>query len=103
MFTKGEWSINSWTQPDSEIRIGAEGTSRIATVNLRDVSVNQQKANAQLISASPNLFKACKMLKEIFPENELSELDASDFKDRAAMIFSAVREAKVAINKAEDI
>jgi hypothetical protein len=48
------WSINDWTQRDAEIRIGATGTPVIATVNLRDVSINEQKANAELIVTAVN-------------------------------------------------
>jgi hypothetical protein len=48
--TKGTWSINDWPQGDAEIRLGAPGTPRIATVHLRDVSINEQHANARLIA-----------------------------------------------------
>lgn len=54
-FTKGEWSINNWTQPDDTIAVGAVGTPLIARVHLRDVSINEQKANAKLITAAPRL------------------------------------------------
>lgn len=53
--TKGPWSINEWTQPDREIGIGAVGTPLIAKVMLRDVSINEQKANAKLIALAPEM------------------------------------------------
>jgi hypothetical protein len=56
-FTKGEWSINEWTQPDDRISIGAVGTPLIAIVPSRDVSYNEQKANAKLIAAARNCWK----------------------------------------------
>lgn len=53
--TPGPWSINDWTQANTDIAIGAVGTPLIARVMLRDVSINEQKANAHLISAAPEL------------------------------------------------
>lgn len=52
--TQEPWSINNWTQPDSSIAIGANGTPLIARVMLRDVSINEQKANADRIVACVN-------------------------------------------------
>ena len=47
------------------------------------------------------MLEACKELVDIFPEDNMSELDASDFKDRANRIWSAVRVAFKAIANAE--
>lgn len=52
--TQGPWSINEWAQPDSSISIGAIGTPLIARVILRDVSINEQKANARRIVGCVN-------------------------------------------------
>jgi hypothetical protein len=74
--TPGPWSINDWPQGDSEIRIGADGTSRIATVHLRDVSINEQYANAKLIASVPTLLKRVEELeaKNKWYANELEQL-----------------------------
>ncbi len=56
--TTAPWSINDWPQSNSDIVIGAEGTPRIAAVLLRHVSFNEQKANANLITAAPELLTA---------------------------------------------
>lgn len=53
-----EWGINQWTQPDSSIAIGAVGAPLIARVVLRDVSINQQKANAEFIVKAQNMMPA---------------------------------------------
>lgn len=53
--TPGPWSINDWPQATTDIAIGAVGTPLIAKVPLRDVSINEQKANAALIAESPAL------------------------------------------------
>lgn len=62
--TPGPWSINSWQQPTSDIRIGASGTSLAARVPLRDVSINEQLVNARLIAAAPEILGALKLLHE---------------------------------------
>ena len=60
--TKGEWSIwDSETNPDyPHITISAKGTPKIAKVIYNFVSTNEQKANAKLIAASPDMLKALK-------------------------------------------
>lgn len=52
--TPEPWGINEWPQPDASIAIGAIGTPLIARVILRDVSINEQKANARRIVACVN-------------------------------------------------
>ena len=69
--TTEPWSINEWTQPASNISIGAVGTTLIARVILRDVSINEHKANAMRIVAAVN---ACNGI----PIDEL-ELDTPAF------------------------
>jgi len=51
--------------------------------------------------AAPELLKACKELADIFPEFSMSEMDASDFKDRANRIWAASQSAKNIIAKCE--
>lgn len=62
--TPGPWSINEWPQATTDIAIGAIGTPLIAKVPLRDVSINEQKANASLIAAAPDLLSVVKELEE---------------------------------------
>lgn len=61
-FTPGPWDINKWPQQNSDITIGASGTPLIARVHMRDVSINEQKANANLIAAAPDMHYALAML-----------------------------------------
>lgn len=62
--TPGPWSRNDWPQPDSSIAIGAAGTPLIAKVILRDVSINEQAANAALIAVAPKFLEALKRIAE---------------------------------------
>lgn len=66
-YTPSPWSINDWPQKDANIRIGAIGTPLIAAVEIRDVSQNEQLANAFLISAAPELlaYAECEEAKRI--------------------------------------
>ena len=63
------------------------------------------KANAEFIVRACNcyddLLVACKALAEIFPETDMSEMDAADFKDRAGETFDCAQHAKAAIAKAK--
>lgn len=83
-FTKGEWSINEWTQPDDRISIGAVGTPLIAIVPSRDVSYNEQKANAKLIAAAPDLLEALMSI-----ENDDNSIPATIWEMRNAAIKKA--------------
>lgn len=60
--TPGPWSINDWPQATSDVGIGATGTPLVARISLRDVSINEQKANARLIAAAPELLACAEML-----------------------------------------
>ncbi|KKM26678.1 hypothetical protein LCGC14_1582420 [marine sediment metagenome] len=64
------------------------------------LEIEQHLINAYLIAAAPDLLKACEMLAEAFPEENMDNMDASDFKDRMYAIFAAARKAKAAITKA---
>jgi len=46
-----------------------------------------------------DLVAACQGLADAFPESDAGDLDAADFKDRAALTFIAVRKAKAALAK----
>jgi hypothetical protein len=67
--TPGPWSINEWPQKDNRISIGAKGTPLIAYVPSRDVSYNEQAANAEFIVLACNnheeLLTECKHLREM--------------------------------------
>lgn len=56
--TPGSWSINDWPHNNADMSIGAPGTPKIAIIPLRDVSINEQKANAALIAAAPDMYEA---------------------------------------------
>jgi lysophospholipase L1-like esterase len=71
--TPGPWSINDWPQANADIAIGAVGTPLIARVPLRDVSVNEQQANAALIAAAPELLEAC--IKTVEQNKHLADGD----------------------------
>lgn len=75
--TPGPWTINDWPQDTSDIRIGAVGTPRIASIHLRDVSINEQKANAQLIARSPEMFAALKVTLDALNRIPNHKLDIS--------------------------
>lgn len=91
--TKEPWSINSWTQRDSDIRIGAAGTPLIATVHLRDCSINEHKANAKLIAASPELLSALELVNSYFKDLQnryvLTPHEESVWKKISKAIFDA--------------
>lgn len=57
--TPGPWSINEWPHTNADMSVGAIGTPKIAIIPLRDVSINEQKANTRLIAAAPDLLEAC--------------------------------------------
>ena len=72
--TPGPWSINDWPQATSDIAIGAKGTPLIARVQLRDVSINEQKANASLIASAPDLLAA---LEDLIDSDDTPERNCS--------------------------
>lgn len=72
--TPGPWAINNWPQAGTDIAIGATGTPLIARVALRDVSINEQKANASLIAAAPALLELCERALRALSEDDFPGL-----------------------------
>lgn len=98
MFTQGDWNISKVRSSKDgnhtgDYRIAAKGTPKIATIHVRDVSVNQAKANAKLIKAAPKLYAACKEAKVFILDLESTGcIDNPD-------VFHTLREA---ITEAEE-
>lgn len=65
--TPGPWTINECPQDCTDIRIGAHGTPKIASVHLRDMSMLEQQANARLIAAAPELLAALQANRVYLP------------------------------------
>lgn len=104
--TKGKWEIRK-CQDDDEILIGVVFDGHFCTIAAipwygeDDSGSEEAEANASLIAATLALLDVSKLLSELFPENDMSEMDAADFKDRACQIMGIVLKAKEAITKAE--
>ena len=79
--TPGLWGINAWPQRGFDVRIGAKGTPRIASVPDRDVSINEQKANAAVICRARNLNPARLAVAQIC----LSRAEAADLAGAAEL------------------
>jgi len=77
--TPGPWSINDWPQATTDIAIGAVGAPLIAKVPLRDVSLNEQKANASLIAAAPDLLEALKLAVSALERSDYIMMDDDSF------------------------
>ena len=65
--TKEDWGVSrirggSRGDFTGDLCISAKGTPKIATVHIRDVSVNEAIANAKLVAAAPELLAACQLL-----------------------------------------
>lgn len=94
--TNEPWSINEWTQPDSSIAIGAIGTPLIARIILRDVSINEQKANVRRIVACVNacagLTTAELELAAIFGERLQAKLVGAKYKQQRDALVAAIQQ-----------
>ena len=93
MVTQGKWLVSSGVLVcDEKARIIANcmplGMPEF------DIPVEEAIDNARLIAAAPALLKVCKELADIFPENNISEMDAADFIDRANRIWTAAQSTK---------
>ena len=101
--TEGPWSINEWPQNDNEIRIGATGTLRLATVHLRNVSINEQQANAQLISAAPNLYRELtRLIEKISRANAIRHSGGRLTIEDWAELCQVVKDGRKALAKADE-
>jgi hypothetical protein len=102
--TPGPWSINDWPQANTDIAIGAAGTPLIARVPLRDVSVNEQQANAALIAAAPELLEALKWMVANDDTNEGDEpvesLGGHSWNEYNSYWLDGLNKARAAIAKA---
>ncbi len=79
----------------------SESTGCICPICQKEVAVGDVLNTSAIkrLESQPDLLEACKLLAELFPE-ELDQLDAADFKDRAAQLMGCVLLAKDAIAKA---
>jgi len=82
-YTKGEWNIQKTMYNEDYIINQNEQIKSIASV--------RTKSNARLISASPDLLKACKEALEFFPERL----------DKSSQGYLLRRKLENAITKAE--
>lgn len=99
---------------DRIIIVGGPNRNYICTVQIKQTCGGtigglmecSRRANAERIklcwNSHDDLLAACEELAEIFPEHSMSELDAADFKDRAARIWTASQSAKNIISKARN-
>jgi hypothetical protein len=53
------------------------------------------------VNLHDELVEVCELLQNLFPEDDMSQMDASDFKDRAGQTMGIVCKAKALIAKAE--
>ena len=99
-FTPGPWSINEWPQAISDIAIGAVGTPLIAKVPLRDVSINEQKANAHLIAAAPELYEALEKIRHWGESQHKAQSKGGHATFDMMMLREQIDTAKAALEKA---
>ena len=88
--TPAPWFVDEITRKTNEIKIWAKGTPLIARVFLRDVSINEQYANAELIAAAPDLLEALKLCAAVC---------AGEALDKSSLI-NALEASRAAIAKA---
>ena len=71
------------------------------------INEDETQANARRICQSWNSFDglldALRELSNIFPEKDMSEMDAADFVDRSYQIWTAAKNAKVLIAEAKKV
>lgn len=103
MYTKGKWKVMSESQNASEAEV-IESKERIIawTCNSLDddgkeVTTTEDRANARLIAAAPELLEALKTLINVCSD------DINDYPDIQlfSMVTGACEKGKIAITKAE--
>lgn len=73
MFTKGPWTVNLNNQKKVlEVWPDKPGLGRICTVMNRDP--RDERANANLIAAAPDLLEACELLQAALTEYHLRDV-----------------------------
>lgn len=96
MHTPGPWHVSTGTpaldQGDA-LRISAAGVPKIADVIARDVSYNQQAANARLIAAAPDLLAALRKAYELIEDLQPVVLGESETAHYDRAIHAAIRAA----------
>lgn len=104
-YTAGEWSVNDWPQSGADICIGAVGTPLIARIPLRDVSINEQRANARLIASAPAMLDALQKLADLCEHVPVFQLDDGKVSvkavRRAGKFTGAMADARAAIARAK--
>lgn len=96
-YTQGPWSINNWPQSGTDIAVGATGTPLVAKVPLRDVSINEQQANAKLIATAPELLEALQNVLRWMP---VYPKEADGIVGGRASYEKAIADAVAALDKA---
>lgn len=105
--TKLPWSIRR-RHGESSIIISSEGTPIVATVPLRDVSINEQDANARLIAAAPEMLDALETAEHQLAEQHvqisriLQLLDNHEVRAALHHQAIAINSVKSAIAKATE-
>lgn len=88
-FTKGKWR---YSKPTEEFGVVWKSNVRIADAAINDLPLDEQRANAHLIAAAPELLEACKAAKK-YLEPDLVEPGRTVFWNLVAAIKKAEGES----------
>jgi len=69
-FTKEEWRITEWLEITTSRKGIVEGSKKICQVSDFSKTEEEARANAQLISASPEMYEALKKVQRMLEEWE---------------------------------
>ena len=72
----------------------AKGLTSVIKIGLGNYESKLKASHTKLAEAARNI-------ASIFPESDMDELDAADFRDRAMMTFDAAKKAEQALAEAE--